>query len=78
VCKTKAGAIHIVALAHRYRRFGAAMIYLKLRQAGEQVNNKRVERLYADARLQVKRRKRKKIPIADRQPLGRSQTANSV
>ena len=31
------------------------------------VNHKRVERLYAEARLQVRRRKRKKIPIADRQ-----------
>lgn len=27
----------IVALAHRHRRYGAAMIYLKLRQAGELV-----------------------------------------
>ncbi|WP_397377679.1 IS3 family transposase [Pseudomonas sp.] len=68
----------IEALAHRYRRYGAAMIYLKLRQAGEVVNHKRVERLYAEARLQVKRRKRKKIPIADRQPLGRPRAANQV
>ena len=27
----------IVALAHRYRRYGAGMVYLKLRQAGERV-----------------------------------------
>lgn len=27
----------IVALAHRYRRYGAAMIFLKLRQADEVV-----------------------------------------
>ena len=32
----------IVALAHRHRRSGAGMIYLKLRQAGEPVNHKRV------------------------------------
>ena len=37
----------IVALAQRHRRYGAAMIHLKLRQAGELVNHKRVERLYA-------------------------------
>lgn len=55
----------IIALAHRHRRYGAGMIYLKLRQAGEQVNYKRVERLYAAARLQVKRRKRKKIPLSE-------------
>lgn len=64
----------IVALAHRHRHYGATMIYLKLRQAGEVVNHKRVERLYAEARLQVKR----KIPIADRQPLGRPRAANQV
>ena len=68
----------IVALVHRHRRYGAAMIYLKLRQAGEVVNHKRVERLYAEARLQVRRRKRKKIPIADRQPLGRPRAANQI
>jgi len=45
------------------------MIYLKLRQAGEQVNHKRVERLYQLAELQVRRRRRKKIQAGDRQPL---------
>ena len=52
----------IVALAHRHRRYGAEMIYLKLRQAGHRVNHKRVERLYTEAQLQVRRRRRKKIP----------------
>ncbi len=61
----------IVALAHRHRRYGAGMIYLKLRQVGEPVNHKRVERLYAEAGLQVRRRRRKKSPVADRQPLAR-------
>ena len=51
----------IQALAHRHRRYGAEMIYLKLRQQGWKVNHKRVERLYAEARLQVRRRKRKKF-----------------
>jgi putative transposase len=32
----------IVALAHRHRRYGAGLIHLKLRQAGERVNHKRV------------------------------------
>jgi hypothetical protein len=53
----------IVALAQRHRRYGAGMIYLKLRQEGLLVNHKRVDRLYAEAALQVKRRKRKKIPV---------------
>ena len=68
----------IVALAHRHRRYGAGMIYLKLRQAGEPVNHKRVEGLYTEAKLQVRRRRRKKIPLADRQPLVRPQAPNEV
>ena len=68
----------IVALAHQHRRYGAGMIYLKLRQAGALVNHKRVERLYTEARLQVRRRRRKKIPVADRQPLIRPQAPNEV
>lgn len=69
---------HILALAHRHRRYGAGMIYLKLRQAGLKVNHKRVDRLYAEAGLQVKRRKRKKVPVSDRHPLVRPQRANQV
>jgi len=68
----------IVSLAHRHRRYGAGMIYLKLRQQGLAVNHKRVERLYAEARLQVRRRKRKKVPVGERQPLVRPAQANEV
>jgi putative transposase len=68
----------IVALAHRYRHYGAGMIYLKLRQEGRVVNHKRVDRLYAEARLQVRRRRRKKVPQADRQPLARPHAPNDV
>ena len=68
----------IVGLAHRHRRYGAGMIYLKLRQRGQVVNHKRVERLYAEAKLQVRRRKRKKVPVTERQPLIRPETANEV
>ncbi len=68
----------IVTLAQRHRRYGSGMIYLKLRQAGELINHKRVERLYAEARLQIKRRRRKKAPVADRQPLARPGAPNEV
>lgn len=68
----------IVALAQRHRRYGAEMIYLKLRQAGVEVNHKRVERLYTLEKLQLRRRRRKKIPVADRQPLLRPGAANEV
>ena len=68
----------IVALAHRHRRYGVGMIHLKLRQEGEKVNYKRVERLYREAQLQVRRRKRKKVPVGERQPLARPTGANEV
>ena len=68
----------IMALASRHRRYGAGMIYLKLRQRGLLVNHKRVEQLYAEARLQIRRRKRKKIPISYRRPLVRADAANEV
>ena len=68
----------IVALAQRHRRYGVGMIYLKLRQAGELINYKRVERLYRLEKLQIRRRRRKKIPISERQPLIRPGAANEV
>ena len=68
----------ILRLTQRYRRYGAPMIYLKLRQAGWIVNHKRVERLYAEQGLQVRRRRRKKVPSPDRQPLIRPDRANQV
>jgi len=54
------------------------MIYLKLRQGGHAVNYKRVERLYQQAKLQVRRRKRKNVPVGERQPLIRPVAANEV
>jgi len=68
----------ILALAQRHKRYGVGMIHLKLRQAGYLVNYKRVERLYQQAQLQVRRRKRKKVPIGERQPLFRPLAANEV
>jgi putative transposase len=68
----------IVALAQRFRRYGVGMIHLKLRQAGEQVNYKRVERLYRLEQLHIRRRRRKKIPVSERQPLVRPGRANEV
>lgn len=68
----------IQALAQRHKRYGVGMIHLKLRQAGMLVNYKRVERLYQEAQLQVRRRKRKKVPVGERQPLLRPTAANQV
>jgi putative transposase len=68
----------IIVLTQRHRRYGAGMIYLKFRQSGVIVNRKRVDRLYAEAGLQVKKRRRKKIPLSDRHPLERPTSANQV
>ncbi len=68
----------IAALAHRPRRYGVGMIHLKLRQKGLIVNYKRVERPYQEAGRQVRRRKRKKVPVGQRQPLPRPSAANQV
>ena len=67
---------HIQALAQRHKRYGVGMIHLKLRQAGMRVNYKRVERLHQEAKLQVRRRK--KVALAERQPLLRPSRANAV
>lgn len=76
--RNRALRARIVALAHRHRRYGVGMIYLKLRQTGEPVNYKRVERLYVAERLQVRRRRWKKVPVVDRQPLVRPTRPNEV
>ncbi len=68
----------ILALAHRHTRYGWRMIHLKLQQAGWQVNHKRVRRLYRLEKLMVRKRKRKKVAVAERQPLIRPQQANEV
>ncbi len=68
----------IVELAQRHRRYGVGMIYLKLRQRGECVNYKRVERLYRLEKLQVQRRKRKERDLTERYPLGRPSRLNEV
>jgi putative transposase len=50
---------------------------LKLRQAGgEPINYKRLERLYQLEKLHMRRRK--KIPVSERQPLIRPGKANEV
>jgi transposase InsO family protein len=68
----------IIALAQQHHRYGAEMIYLKLRQRGLLVNHKRVDRLYKLEELQVRKRKRKKVPFGERQPLLRPAQANDV
>ena len=58
------------------RRYGYRRVYLRLRREGWQVNRKRVYRLYRDAGLAVRRRKRKRIGVLERKPLPKPSRAN--
>ena len=58
------------------RRYGYRRVYLRLRREGWEVNRKRVYRLYRDAGLAVRRRKRKRIGVVARKPLPKPICAN--
>jgi len=58
------------------RRYGYRRVYLRLRREGWEVNRKRVYRLYRDAGLAVRRRKRKRIGPFERRPLPKPTAAN--
>ncbi len=66
----------IEAIAAVKRRYGYRRVYLRLRREGWEVNRKRVYRLYRDAGLAVRRRKRKRIGPFERKPLPKPTAAN--
>jgi len=59
----------ICDLAGEKRRYGYRRIHVLLRREGWPVNRKRTYRLYRDAGLAVRRRKRKRIGPFERKPL---------
>jgi putative transposase len=68
----------IVDLAHARRRFGYRRIQDLLRREGAQANHKRVYRLYREARLSVRKRRRKKLVMLDRPVLTEAIRPNEV
>jgi len=58
------------------RRYGYRRVYLRLRREGWEVNRKRVYRLFREAGLAVRRRKRKRIGVFERKPLPKPTAAN--
>ena len=56
-------------LAARYRRYGYLRLHVLLAGEGLVVNAKRTWRLYREEGLQVRRRKRRRLPRRDRLPL---------
>jgi putative transposase len=59
----------IKELAGERRRFGYRRIRALLRREGWRVNHKAVHRIYVEERLQVRKRKRKRVARAERQPM---------
>lgn len=68
----------IVEIAHMRRRFGYRRIHDLLRPQFPGVNHKRVYRLYRQANLAVRRRKKGKRPVNERVPLQLARTVNEV
>jgi len=66
----------IEEIAAAKRRYGYRRVYLRLRREGWEVNRKRVYRLYREAGLAVRRRKRKRIGVVERKPLPKPTAAN--
>ena len=57
------------ALAHKRRRFGDRRLHVLLRREGWAVNRKRVQRLYQEERLMVRKRGGSKRALGLRAPL---------
>jgi putative transposase len=68
----------IVDIAHARRRFGYRRIHDLIRPEFPGVNLKRVYRLYKNANLAVRRRKKAKRPASERVPLQLAQAINEV
>ena len=68
----------IVQIAHARRRFGYRRIHDMLRPEFPGVNHKRVYRLYSEAKLAVRRRKKVRRPPCERVPLHLAQSVNEV
>ena len=68
----------IVEIAQARRRFGYRRIHDMLRAEFPSVNHKRVYRLYSQANLAVRRRKKIKRPASERVPLQLAQGVNEV
>ena len=63
-------------LAALRRRFGYRRLHILLRREGTQMNHKKLRRLYAEERLQVRRRSGRKRALGTRMPLAIPQGPN--
>lgn len=68
----------IIDLAHARRRFGYRRIHDLLRREGVQANHKKVYRLYREAALSVRKRRRRKGVMVDRRALNAATGPNET
>lgn len=68
----------LVELAGERRRFGYRRLHALVRREGIQVNHKRIYRLYSDAGLSVRRRKKRHGVAVERQTLELPSSPNQV
>ena len=76
--QTRALKARIVEIAHVRRRLGYRRVHDLLRPDFPGVNHKRVYRLYSDANLAVRKRKKVRRPPAERTPLNMATQVNEV
>ena len=76
--QTQALRCRIVDIAHQRRRFGYRRVHDLLRRDFPSVNHKRVYRLYREANLAVRKRKKSKRPLNERVPLQLAKAVNEV
>ena len=65
-------------LARKRRRWGCPRIIVGLRRSGWRDNHKRIERIYLEEKLQVRRRRRKRVCREAREPLIQPSRPNQV
>jgi len=68
----------IIELAQERRRFGYRRIHALLRREGHQINHKRTYRLYREANLAVRQRKKRQGVAVPREPLLLPEKRNAV
>lgn len=68
----------ICTLARERRRWGYRRITVKLHQRGWHDNHKRIARIYREEKLQVRRRRRKRISRGEREPLMQPKGPNAL
>jgi len=66
---TQTLAARLVELAQTYRRFGYRRLHDLLRSEFPSVNHKKIYRLYEEAQLKVRKRRKAKRPVGERKKL---------